>query len=70
VSTDERCLARLAADGWSLRPASGLEPASIATAFAPAGSRAIAPTATRRVSAVPLERVASSGTTVCKKINC
>ncbi|WP_211277897.1 acetyl-CoA carboxylase biotin carboxylase subunit family protein, partial [Couchioplanes caeruleus] len=43
VSTDERCLARLAADGWSLRPASGLDPASIATAFAPAGSRAIAP---------------------------
>lgn len=43
VSTDERCLARLAADGWSLRPASGLDPVSIATAFAPAGSRAIAP---------------------------
>jgi hypothetical protein len=43
VSTDERCLARLAADGWSLRPASGMDPASIATAFAPAGSRTIAP---------------------------
>ncbi|MFI5497215.1 hypothetical protein [Actinoplanes sp. NPDC051859] len=43
VSTDERCLARLAADGWSLRPASGLDPASIATAFAPAGGRSIAP---------------------------
>jgi hypothetical protein len=43
VSTDERCLGRLAADGWSLRPAAGLEPPSIATAFAPAGSRSIAP---------------------------
>jgi hypothetical protein len=43
VSTDERCLARLAADGWSLRPASGMDPASIATAFAPAGGRTVAP---------------------------
>lgn len=43
VSTDARCLVRLAADGWSLRPASDLDPAGTAAAFRPAGSRAVAP---------------------------
>lgn len=43
VSTDVRCLARLAADGWSMRPASSSDPAGLAAAFTPAGNRAIAP---------------------------
>lgn len=43
VSSDGRCLARLASDGWSLRPAAGPAPADLAAAFFPAGSRAAAP---------------------------
>ncbi|HEU5107549.1 MAG TPA: hypothetical protein VFT95_03150, partial [Micromonosporaceae bacterium] len=43
VSTDERCLARLAADGWSMRPASSADPLGLATALTPAGSIEVPP---------------------------
>ena len=43
VSTDERCLARLAADGWSMRPAFSPDPAGLAAAFTAGGNRAVAP---------------------------
>jgi hypothetical protein len=43
VSTDERCLARLAADGWSLRPASSPDAAGLASAFTPIGNRVVPP---------------------------
>jgi len=44
VSTDEGCLARLAADGWSMRPAASADPVGLAGALRPAGSRTAAPT--------------------------
>jgi len=43
VSTDERCLARLAGDGWSMRPAFSPDPAGLAAAFTAGGNRAVAP---------------------------
>ncbi|MEJ3745816.1 hypothetical protein WEI85_21305 [Actinomycetes bacterium KLBMP 9797] len=43
VSTDEQCLARLAGDGWSMRPAFTSDPAGLAAAFTPAWNRAVAP---------------------------